>query len=373
MRDPANCVAKAGLLVLLLGSSILAQEPDRITPSGRPVGPIVSPSPVSIPPENRVGFPPPQTEPRPSPSTTLPGPKPDLVVHNTSDPQPPPQPPPPPPTGCHHCIPPGSFALGVTTTFDLGATLPGAPAKATAQVLREADGTKISLSIRGLTEQAGPQYLYVIDHMGQASKVGTVRVEGGEAEVSATTPLDRFMLAVSSEDNLKVVGPSTKVSLITDVPDGFTFSQAAGARSPLLKARIASVASEGSDVQPHYDAPPLGIQTFALDTETKLQVAFSQTAGLSGEAFITRRSGGAGIKVAIRAPQDAPSGTRYVLWAITSGQTYTRLGQAVVTSQARDLVIEADTSLTDFGLLMTTETEMAPPLPSGPSIATFIK
>ena len=227
-----------------------------------------------------------------------------------------------------------------------------------------------------MTGGDGTQYLYVIDRTGVATKVGTVKVENGKATIIAKTSLDSFMLAVSPEDNLKVIGPDTKVSLITRAPSGFTFSQqsSVGSQSKAVTGDVAATGS-GGDVgySPKYNAPTLSIADFQLDMETKLRLIFWELTSVSGAAFIRPRSDGAAIRIVIYIPTGTPAGIHYVLWAVTADQTYTRLGQAVTTEQGSDLLIAADTPLKSFGLFMTTETGGVPSLPSGPKVATVTK
>lgn len=380
MRNSAALILKSCIVVLLLAGSSQAQE--RVdSPTGRPTGPVTIPGPNPVPTIDRAtiqlpGVAQPQ---QPGIRTTTLGEDTDIWGRPSRQPLlgtrgsnlPPPPPPPPGPVGCPGCQPPSVFRLGQTAVFDLGATTTGSSAKAQARVLRDTSATTINLDINGLQGGEATQFIYVIDRTGEVTKVGAVKVENGKAAVNAQTKLDKFMIVVSPEDNLEVIGPTTKVSLITGVPAGFTFSQRKD--EAMRKGKYGGGAGDYFNVADLYSAPVLGIQGFKLDTETKLRLVFFELSKLRGEAFITPRTTDTKVKVVITLPTDAVPGTRYVLWAVTPGKTYTRLGEAEAGSQSSELVIEAETPIKDFGLLLTTEKEPSPPLPVGTTSAVVIK
>ncbi|HKS29236.1 MAG TPA: hypothetical protein VJS44_15515 [Pyrinomonadaceae bacterium] len=382
MRKSATLILKSCVVVLLFTVPSQAQEGRGQTQPGRGTGPVNLPGQTTFPrgDDPRINLPGTE-EPRQQPritgveSPTL-GEQVDIWGRPRATTQgelggtPPPQPPPPGPVGCPGCQPPGLFRLGQTAMFDLGSTVAGSAAKAQARVLRGFGGTSINLEINGLAGSASTQFLYLIGRTGEVTKVGTVKVENGKATVSAQTQLDKFMIAVSPEDNLTAIGPTTKVSLITGVPDGFTFSQRQNAMKPVYEA---SDKTSYANVADSYKATMLGVRDFKPDTETRLRIVFLETFDTKGEAVITPRSIATTVKAVISLPRDTVPGTRFVLWAVTPGQTYTRLGQAKAGSQGGELIIEAETPLRDFGLLVTTETVESPPLPAGPTVAIVVK
>ena len=53
--------------------------------------------------------------------------------------------------------------------------------------------------------------------------------------------------------------------------------------------------------------------------------------------------------------KEAPKGTAYILWAVAPDNTYQKLGQIVNVKGRNEAEIKSETTLPDFGLLLTTE------------------
>jgi hypothetical protein len=68
--------------------------------------------------------------------------------------------------------------------------------------------------------------------------------------------------------------------------------------------------------------------------------------------------------------KDAPSGQKFILWAVSPDNTYSKLGQVVNTPGRNEAEIRSEVPLPDFGLLVTMEAaEGASPL--GPLVGTI--
>ena len=66
-------------------------------------------------------------------------------------------------------------------------------------------------------------------------------------------------------------------------------------------------------------------------------------------------------------------GARYVLWAVSPDKTYQRLGQVERPDRKRAARIDARTTLRDFGLFITAESDVAADAPSGPTVALVVR
>ena len=55
--------------------------------------------------------------------------------------------------------------------------------------------------------------------------------------------------------------------------------------------------------------------------------------------------------------KNAPAGQAYVLWAVSPDNKYTKLGQVVNTGERNEAEIKSETTLADFGLLVTLQPE----------------
>ncbi len=68
--------------------------------------------------------------------------------------------------------------------------------------------------------------------------------------------------------------------------------------------------------------------------------------------------------------KDAPAGQTFIVWAVGADGTYQKLGQVVNAAGRNEAEIKSETTLADFGLLVTMEgAEGASP--AGPAVATI--
>src|SRR5205807_10611386 len=66
--------------------------------------------------------------------------------------------------------------------------------------------------------------------------------------------------------------------------------------------------------------------------------------------------------------KNAPAGQVYVLWAVSPDNKYVKLGQVVNTGGRNEAEIKSETTLADFGLLVTLQSEAE--MPAGDAVVT---
>ena len=121
--------------------------------------------------------------------------------------------------------------------------------------------------------------------------------------------------------------------------------------------------------------PLLNIGSLRRGSETQLKSQLAgDLAGTRTAVYVKPSKGGeTQVKVRfnnLRAPE---GGARYVLWAVGTDKTYTRLGQVNRPDRKLSAKIDARTLLRDFGLFITAESDLATQLPSGPVAALVVR
>ena len=115
----------------------------------------------------------------------------------------------------------------------------------------------------------------------------------------------------------------------------------------------------------------LNIPAYKTGDDTKIKVDFSGAlTGARANVFITpRKDGPTEVKMRFHELKDAPAGQTFVLWAVSSDQQFVKLGQVVNTPGRNEAEIKSETTLPDFGLLVTMENATAiGAMPVGPRI-----
>lgn len=239
-------------------------------------------------------------------------------------------------------------------------------AKGRARIIRAADGTKIALDLSGLPADAAAMNLYAVDPFGKVTMLGPVTFKNGLAQQTYTTPLDRFMLFLSPEADLTAYTPTTAYAFRSSVPQGF-------AVVPLSRPegeKVAATSTAGATTA--YTAPMLNIPTFnrGSDTEVKVKLSGAMTGSRVNFNIEPRKDGPTVIVARFHELKESPAGQVYVLWAVSPDNKYTKLGQVVNTGQRNEAEIKSETTLTDFGLLVTLQPEGE--TPSGDVVVTGI-
>ena len=126
---------------------------------------------------------------------------------------------------------------------------------------------------------------------------------------------------------------------------------------------------------PAYNVPMLGIPTLKRgeDTQVKVNLAGEMTGARVNFRVLPRKDGPTAIVARFHELKDAPAGKRYVLWAVSPDNKFTKLGQIINTANRNEAEIKSETSLTDFGLFITAEDATDAASPLGPVVATIIR
>jgi hypothetical protein len=235
-----------------------------------------------------------------------------------------------------------------------------------ARIVRMSDGTKIALDLSGLPADASAMNLYAVDPFGKVTMLGPVAFTNGVAQQTYTTPMDKFMLVLSPDANLTTYAPDTAYAFRSSVPQGFAIVPL---NSPAGE-RVAATSTAGATTA--YTAPMLGIPRYnrGSDTEVKVKLAGALTGSRVNFNIEPRKDGPATVVARFHQLKNAPAGQVYVLWAVSPDSKYVKLGQIVNTGQRNEAEIKSETTLADFGLLVTLQPEGE--MPAGDIVGTAI-
>ena len=116
----------------------------------------------------------------------------------------------------------------------------------------------------------------------------------------------------------------------------------------------------------------LNIPAYKKGDDTKIKVDFTGAlTGARANVFITpRHDGPIEVKLRFHELKDAPAGQKFVVWAVSPDNKFVKLGQVVNTPGRNEAEIQSETTLQDFGLVVTMEGADAD-MPAGPSVGTF--
>jgi hypothetical protein len=231
-------------------------------------------------------------------------------------------------------------------------TVPGAAGTAT--ILRDVDGTRIKLNMTGLPSDLKTLNIYAVDPAGVVTSLGPVTITNGVGTLAATTPLNRFMLIASPEGTLTTYDPNTTVFFRSSVPKGFAVIPHSNAA---VGESVAATAAPVSDATAAVTVPMLNIPAFKKGDDTKLKVNFTGAmSGARANVFIEPHRGKpTDVKMVFHELKDAPKGQAYILWAVSPDNQFVKLGQIVNIKSRNEAEIKSETTLPDFGLLVTME------------------
>jgi hypothetical protein len=229
-------------------------------------------------------------------------------------------------------------------------------AKGRAKVMRMSDHTMVTLDMSGLPADAAMN-LYAVDPSGKAMLLGPVSFNNGVATQSFNTPLDRFMLVLSPDADLTSFGPTTNVAFRSIAPQGFAVIPL---NSPQGE-RVAATSTAGATSA--YTAPMLGIPRYnrGSTSEVKVKLMGALTGSRVNFSIEPRKDGPTTVVARFHELKEAPGGQVYVLWAVSPDNKYVKLGQIVNTGGRNEAEIKSETTLPDFGLLITLENEVSTP------------
>jgi hypothetical protein len=247
-------------------------------------------------------------------------------------------------------------------------------AQGVATILRDDDGTRIKLNLTNVPADVTALTLYAVDDKGVVTALGPVAITNGVGTLAATTPLSRFMLVASPEPALTAYDATTAVVFRSAVPEGFSIIPLTSASGEKVAAVTApaetTTVATPTTVTTTYTAPLLNIPAYKKGDDTKIKVDFSGAlAGTRANVFITpRKDGPTEVKLRFHELKEAPAGKKFILWAVGSDNTFVKLGQVVNAPGRNEAEIKSETTLADFGLLVTMEDADAA-TPVGPSVA----
>ena len=267
-------------------------------------------------------------------------------------------------------------------------------AKGVATILRDDDGTRIKLNLTDVPADVSAMTLYAVDDKGTVTALGPVAISNGTGTLVASTPLSRFMLFASPESELNAYDANTKVFFRSAVPQGFTvipMTSPAGetvaavgaptARTTVTTTPGAVVTSPSGNTtvvvpmteqKTTYSAPLLNIPAYKAGDDTKIKVDFTGAlTGARANVFITPHKGGATeVKMRFHDLKEAPSGQRFILWAVSPDNQFVKLGQVTNVPGRNEAEIKSETTLPDFGLVVTMEGAEGD-MPMGPTVGTI--
>ena len=116
----------------------------------------------------------------------------------------------------------------------------------------------------------------------------------------------------------------------------------------------------------------LNIPAYKKGDDTKVKVDFTGAlTGARANVFITpRKDGPTEVKMRFHELKDAPAGQKFILWAVGPDNKFVKLGQIVNVAGRNEAEIKSETTLPNFGLVVTMEGADAD-MPAGPSVATI--
>ena len=269
-------------------------------------------------------------------------------------------------------------------------------AKGVATILRDDDGTKIKVNLTDVPADMAAVTLYAVDDKGVVTALGPVAITNGTGTLTATAPLSKFMLFASPEPALTAYDTNTKVFFRSPVPEGFTVipvartgdEKVAAVGTPVAAtAQTTTTTTPGAvvsspsgttvvvpmtETKTTYSAPLLNIPAYKTGDDTKIKVDF--TGALSGaraNVFITpRKDGPTEVKMRFHDLKEAPAGQKFIVWAVSPDNKFTKIGEIVNTGGRNEAEIRSEVALPDFGLIVTMESAVGD-MPVGPAIGTI--
>ena len=269
-------------------------------------------------------------------------------------------------------------------------------AKGVATILRDDDGTRIKLNLTNVPADVTALTLYAVDDQGMVTALGPVTIANGTGTLAATTPLSKFMLVASPEAALTAYDANTKVIFRSAVPEGFTVipvakhgdEKVAAVGAPVsATARTTTTTTPGAvvsspsgttvvvpmtETKTTYSAPLLNIPAFKTGDDTKIKVDFTGAlTGARANVFITpRKDGPTEVKMRFHELKEAPAGQKYIVWAVSPDNKFTKIGEIVNTGGRNEAEIRSEVTLPDFGLVVTMESAVGD-MPVGPAVGTI--
>ncbi len=265
------------------------------------------------------------------------------------------------------------YPAGKEVVVDLTPATNFATARGRAKIMRMDDGTHITLDLSGLPADTASMNLYAVDPFGKVTALGPVPFTNGVSTASFHTPLDRFMLVLSPEANLTSYTPTVAYAFRSSVPQGFAvvpLSSRDHDGAPVGE-KVSATSTAGATSA--YTAPMLNVPGMKRgeDTQVKVNLAGALTGSRVNFNITPRKDGPTEVVARFHELKEAPAGHVYVLWAVSPDNKYVKLGQVVNTGGRNEAEIKSETTLPDFGLIITLEDEHS--MPAGTVVGTIIR
>jgi len=284
--------------------------------------------------------------------------------------------------------------------------------KAVGTIMRDDTDTKVILNLTDVPAEVSAINVYAVDDAGVITSLGPVVLANGTGTFTATTPLSKFMLIAAPEESLTAYDPNAKIYFRSAVPQGFTViprrTAAAVVTTPAtvvtnptevttiptvvttptvttaptvvtaptviatmptvptapttvittpVGETVSAIAPTVADAAPEVTVPMLNIPAYKKGDDTKLKANFTGVmSGARANVFIEPHQDKAtDVKMRFHDLNDAPKGLAYILWAVSPDLQFVKLGQIVNIKDRNEAEINAETTLPDFGLLITME------------------
>jgi len=227
--------------------------------------------------------------------------------------------------------------------------------KAVGTILRDDNGTRVILNLTDVPADVTAMNVYAVDDTGAVTALGPVVLANGTGKFTATTPLSKFMIIAAPDDNLTAYDPNAKIFFRSAVPEGFAVIP--HTTNPVGET-VAATTTPGTTPASVLTVPMLNIPAYKKGDDTKLKVDFTGAmSGARANVFIepNKNDKETEVKMVFHELKDAPKGQAYILWAVSPENQFFKLGQIVNVKDRNEAEIKANTSLNDFGLLVTME------------------
>lgn len=227
--------------------------------------------------------------------------------------------------------------------------------KGVATILRDDNGTRIVLNLTDVPADVSAINLYAVDDTGTISSLGPVVLANGTGKFSGTTPLSKFMLIAAPDESLTAYDPNTKIFFRSAVPQGFAVIP--HTMSPTGET-VGATSTPGTTPASVDTVPMLNVPAYKKGDDTKIKVNFTGAmTGARANVFIEPRKNGKETEVTMKFHdlKEAPTGQTYILWAVSPDNQFFKLGQIANFKGRNEAEIKANTTLADFGLLVTME------------------
>ncbi|HEY8184554.1 MAG TPA: hypothetical protein VIF64_00715 [Pyrinomonadaceae bacterium] len=243
--------------------------------------------------------------------------------------------------------------------------------KAVGTILRDDTGTRIMLNVTDVPADVSAINVYAVDNAGVVTSLGPVVIANGTGKFTATTPLSKFMLIAAPDENLTTYDPNAKIYFRSAVPEGFAVIPHTVVP---VGETVGATTTPGTTPASAYTVPMLNIPAYKKGDDTKLKVDFTGAmSGARANVFIEPHKNGkvTSIRMRFHELKEAPRGQTYILWAVSPDNQFFKLGQIVNYRGRNEAEIKANTTLPDFGLLVTMEDLAAVKtvvIPAGPRL-----